>query len=82
MERMQSMNANATSTPLFPPSKLNEILQTEYSPVLSVFCFPYGGVQVAVESVDEPLSSHACTGRDQPFPEPENFSNPMGFNAR
>lgn len=51
------------------PSKLYEILQTEYNPALSVLCFADGSIEVVVESIDESLSSCGTRGV-QPFPEP------------
>lgn len=53
------------------PSRLNEVLQTEDSAMLSVVCFVDGRIKVVVEGVDTALSSSGASGV-QSSPEPED----------
>jgi len=53
------------------PSKFNEVLQTEDNAVFSVFCFTDGSIKVAIEGIDEALSSSG-SGGVQSFPEPKD----------
>ena len=53
------------------PSKFHEVLQTEDSATLPVFCFGDRRVEVVIKCVDEALSCGG-TGGVQSLPEPED----------